>query len=306
MAANTDPTGYYSERARDILAGNPPFTPPQVFDLAVDWATERAEAQSWLQTTFSLPAGTDLFDLSPILNDPRLQRGKELWSLGLYSQARQEFEDMRQSFAADPANTYRLVNYLLELGLYRSAILGARQLLTMADMDDAATMNAPAYFNHIRFGTFYGDLVIPLAQSHDLHPLLVFSALRQESLFESFSESSAGARGLMQVMPATGQGIADQLIWPENFSTSDLDRALVNVTFGIEYLHDQRNYLGGDMYAALAAYNGGPGNASQWKSLVDNDPDLFLEVVRFDETRLYIQRIYEIFTIYRRLYARTP
>jgi soluble lytic murein transglycosylase len=74
----------------------------------------------------------------------------------------------------------------------------------------------------------------------------------------------------------------------------------------MEYLARQRDYLGGDLYAALAAYNGGPGNASSWQSLANGDPDLFVEIVRFDETRKYLMSIYEIFTIYSHLYARVP
>jgi soluble lytic murein transglycosylase len=306
QAAAADPTGYYSERARDILTGYAPFTPPAVYDLAVDRASERAEAEAWMRTTFSLPDGTDLSGPGPLLSDGRLQRGIELWQLGLYQQASVEFEDLRQAVAMDVANTYRLANYLLELGVYRSATLAARQVLNLAGMDDAATLSAPPYFNHLRFGTYYADLVIPEAQTTDLNPLLLFSIIRQESLFESFIDSSAGARGLMQIIPQTGQSVADLLGWPPEFTPDDLYRPRVSIILGVDYLQRQRQYLGGDLYAALAAYNGGPGNASQWKDLSGNDPDLFLEVIRYDETRRYIQNIYEIFAIYRRLYARVP
>jgi soluble lytic murein transglycosylase len=61
--------------------------------------------------------------------------------------------------------------------------------------------------------------------------------------------------------------------------------------------------LDGDLYAALAAYNAGPGNASVWKELVGDDQDLLLETIRFQETRNYIRYIYEIYTIYRNLYS---
>jgi len=61
--------------------------------------------------------------------------------------------------------------------------------------------------------------------------------------------------------------------------------------------------LDNDLYAALAAYNAGPGNAAVWKELAGDDPDLLLEVVRFQETRNYIRYIYEIYTIYRTLYS---
>ena len=75
---------------------------------------------------------------------------------------------------------------------------------------------------------------------------------------------------------------------------------------GLDYLADQLAYFNGDVYAALAAYNGGPGNAATWLSLANGDPDLFVEVIRFDETRNYVMGIYEVFSIYQRVYERVP
>jgi soluble lytic murein transglycosylase len=198
------------------------------------------------------------------------------------------------------------LNYLADLGLYRSAVLAARQVLNLQGMDDAGTMNAPAYFNHIRFGSYYRDLILSVAQSQDFHPLFLFSVVRQESLYEGFVRSSAGARGLMQIIPSTGEDIATNLGWPVAYTSEDLYRPLVSITLGADYLDRQRDYFEGDLFAALAAYNAGPGNAAVWKDLSGGDPDLFLEIIRFDETRQYIKGIYEIFSIYRRLYDRTP
>ena len=306
MAASIDPTGYYSERANDILRQRNPFTPPTNFDLSYDLTGERSQAEEWLRTTFTLPADTELSSFTPLMSDSRFVRGNELWELGLYEEARSEFEDFRQALISDPANSFRLANHLLELGFYRSAILSARQILNLAGMSDLETFNAPAYFNHIRFGTYFGDLILSAAQQTDFHPLMIFSIVRQESAFESFASSSANARGLMQIVPATGSELATELDWPENYSNSDLYRPNVSLAFGTHYLAKWRDYFGGDLYAALAAYNGGPGNAIEWKKLAQDDPDLFLEVIRFDETRDYIRRIYEIFNIYRRIYDRTP
>jgi soluble lytic murein transglycosylase len=182
----------------------------------------------------------------------------------------------------------------------------ARQILNLAGMSDADTLNAPAYLNRIRFGAYYSDLVMPLAKQYGFHPLFLFSVIRQESLFDGFVRSSAGANGLMQIIPATGEGIAADLGWPENYTQEDLNRPLVNLTFGVDYLDHQRAAFDGDLYAALAAYNGGPGNAQQWRLLAPDDPDLFLEVIRFAETRNYIRGIFELFNIYRLLYDRTP
>ncbi len=305
-AANLDPTGYYSERARDILLGRPPFDPPAVYDLGYDLQQERQEAEIWLRTTFGLDVSVVLDSPAELAADKRFIRGTELWKLGEYDLARLEFEDLRKSVASDAVNSFRLAGYLSQLGLHRSAIFAARQVLTLAGMSDAETMNAPVYFNHLRFGTYYQELIVPLAKAYDFHPLFLFSVVRQESLFEGFVFSSAGARGLMQIVPSTGAAIASRNGWPENYTDDDLNRPKVNLTFGTDYLDSQRDYFDGDLYAALAAYNAGPGNAAIWKALSGGDQDLFLETIRYKETRKYIRGIYEIFSIYRRLYNRTP
>ncbi|MFO8035283.1 MAG: tetratricopeptide repeat protein [Anaerolineales bacterium] len=305
-AANVDPTGYYSERARDLLQGREPFQPPQDYDFGYDIEKEKREAEEWMRAAFPIPQETNLSSLGALADDPRLIRGTELWNLNQYDEARKEFEILRKEVDFDPASSYRLANYFLEIGLYRSAIYAARQVLNSADMSDAETMNAPMYFNRIRFGNYYQELVFPASQAYNLHPLLLFSVIRQESLFEGFVRSSAGARGLMQIIPSTGRDIAEKAGWPPNYTEDDLYRPKVSITYGASYLSYQRNYFDGNIYAALAAYNGGPGNASKWLDAAGEDYDLFLESIRFEETREYIKSIAEIFSIYRRLYQRTP
>jgi soluble lytic murein transglycosylase len=173
-------------------------------------------------------------------------------------------------------------------------------------MDNNATLNAPAYFNHIRFGTFFQNLALSFANAEKLNPLFLFSVMRQESLFEGFASSGAGARGLMQIMPATGQEISTQMDWPQNFTPNDLYRPLVSIRLGARYLARQRDAFDGDLFTALAAYNGGPGNAAIWRDLSAGDPDLFLEIIRIKETRDYITQIYEFFNLYRLIYEKNP
>lgn len=306
QAAGIDPTGYYSERAGDLLLGRKPFSTPESFDFSYDLSAERSAAEDWIRTTFSLPEGTPLNGLGALASDERVIRGEELWNLGLYNEARLEFESLRQEVANDGVNSYRLGTYLIDHGLYRSGITAIRQVLNLAGLDNAGTFTAPKYFNRLRFGAYFSSMIIPAAQQHDFHPLFLFSVARQESLFEGFVRSSAGARGVMQIIPSTGSSIASRIGWPPDYKDDDLYRPYVSIVLGSEYLARQRDAFGEDLYAALAAYNGGPGNASIWKSLSHDDPDLFLEIVRFEETRRYIRSIYEIFTIYYKLYDRSP
>jgi soluble lytic murein transglycosylase len=166
-------------------------------------------------------------------------------------------------------------------------------------------MLAPPYFSHVRYGLYYSDLIVPAAQQNGFDPLFLFSVVRQESLFEGFVNSTAGARGLMQIVPSTGAGIAHALGWPINYDDSQLYRPNISVAFGTYYLASGRKSVDGDLYAALAAYNAGLGNALDWQKLGQGDPDLFLESVRYEESRQYIRNIYEIYVIYRRLYGPT-
>ncbi|MDH5607345.1 MAG: tetratricopeptide repeat protein [Anaerolineae bacterium] len=303
QAVSVDPTGYYSERAKDITAGLAPFTPPPAYSINIDLQAEKLQAEIWLRAAFAIPDTTDLNGPGSLLANAGFIRATELWNLGLYNDARLEFENLRSVVSHDPELTYRLANYLIDIGLYRSGIIAARQVLTLAGMDDARTMSAPAYFNFLRFGVYFNEIVIPAAEKYSFHPLFLYSVMRQESLFEGFVTSTAGARGLMQIIPDTGEYIFVNSGWPANYTSDDLYRPLVSINYGADYLSDQRGYFDNNLSAALAAYNGGPGNAASWLKLAPDDPDLFLEVIRFAETRRYLRSIYEIYTIYKNLYG---
>ena len=284
--------------------GRAPFETPSNTNLNPDMEKERKEAETWLRVSFNLPPETDLSGPGTLAQDPRFVRGTELWELGMYDDARLEFESLRESVELSPTDNFRLANHLAGIGLYRSAVFAARQVLTLAGQEDQqASLSAPAYFNHLRYGLYYHDLIINEAQKYGLDPLFMFSVIRQESLFEGFVKSSAGAHGLMQIIPSTGQQIASELNWPPEYGDSDLYRPIVSVTFGSYYLHKTRDMLSGDTYGGLAAYNAGPGNALVWQRLAGGDPDLMLEIIRFEETRNYIRYIYEIYSTYRSLYS---
>jgi soluble lytic murein transglycosylase len=303
-ASEADPTGYYSLRAIDFLEGDLPFTERKDISLEINWPAEQAQAETWLRETFALTSPDPLSILDPtIASDIRLHRAEEFWRLGMYAQAKTEFNSLRNSASSSAEVTYRLLQRLLELGLYQPAIFAARQVLDLAGYDDVGTLEAPIYFNHIRFGIYYDDLILPEAERYELDPLFVLSVARQESLFEGFITSYADARGLMQVIPPTGQDIATKLGWPPNYQAEDLYRPFVSVRFGAEYLAQQRELFDGDPFAMLSAYNAGPGNTLAWKALAPDDPDLFLEILRLEQPQNYIRSIYEFYSLYQMFYA---
>ncbi|HJW83936.1 MAG TPA: tetratricopeptide repeat protein, partial [Anaerolineae bacterium] len=299
LAAQAEPFGYYGIRAAE-LRDNLPTLQPGRFRLDFDEAAERGDAERWLAQWTGHPGQAG--KLAPgILDDNRFRRGAELWRLGWTDQAKDEFENLRAAHTDDPIGLYALSLYWRDIGLYRSSLKSAARLLALSPAQTAA--EAPAFIARLAYPIYYADLVIPEAEAYGLDPLLMFALIRQESEFESIATSSAFANGLMQIIPATGREIAEALGWPD-YSTSDLYRPYVSVKFGTFYLaRHGRDFLDGDMYAALAAYNGGPGNAARWRELANGDPDLFLEAITLNETRTYLIRIREHLAIYQLLYG---
>lgn len=303
-AQEVDPNGYYGLRAGDLVLGREPFDPVGPFNFNVELETERIQAETWLRERFSIESSGVLTELSDVLRqDPRMIQAEELWSLGLYGEAKAALESLRQSYLQDPEASYRLMHHLLDLGMYQPAIYNAKNILDLAGLEDERARDAPVYFNRIRFGPYFSDLILPEAEANEFNGLFLLSVVRQESLFEGFATSYAAARGLMQIIPSTGEALAEQTGWPPDYEADDLYRPIVSVKLGTRYLHEQRERFAGDLYAALAAYNAGPGNAMAWKALAPDDPDLFLEVVRFSQPRDYIRVISWAFAHYRRLYV---
>jgi soluble lytic murein transglycosylase len=133
----------------------------------------------------------------------------------------------------------------------------------------------------------------------------MLALMRQESWFDPLAGSGAGATGLTQVIPSTGQEIATDL-GTSDFANEDLLRPVVSIRFGAHYLEKQLAAFDGNLYYALAAYNAGPGAAEKWRETSGDDIDLFLEQVDIGEANLYVRLVMENLAVYRYLYEGAP
>lgn len=298
MLAQSLGNWYYSRRVADLLNETKPFASAESITPGTT-EQEQLEAEQWLLEQF----GVDVtIDSAEWRTDPHAIRGTALWNLGLYEQAKQEFFELRTLYRDDLAAMYQIAVTLGNLGLYSGSIGAAERVMALTGVDP---FTAPATIAKLAYPTYYADLIVPLADEYSYDPLLQFALIRQESLFESFATSTAIAQGLAQVIPDTGQYIADKLAWPD-YENADLYKPHVGLRFGGFYLAEQLRLFDGDAHAALAAYNGGPGNALNWYATGGDSIDAYVEVVTFPETRLYIERIYTGHAIYRHLYGATP
>ncbi len=138
----------------------------------------------------------------------------------------------------------------------------------------------------------FKDYVIKLCRGLDISAEIVYSVIKAESSFNHKAVSSAGARGLMQLMPATARGIAKE----SGLNDFNLNDPLTSLTLGVKYLSWLYKIFDGNFTYMTAGYNGGPANVNRWIKEIDNpDEDFFIEFIPYQETRHYVlqtQRFY--------------
>ncbi len=303
-AAEQSKTGYYSLRAAELAEGKDYLTSPSSYDFGIDLKAERQVADQWMMITFTLEYG-QLSDNTAYASDQDYLKAEELFSLGQYQQAAISFDNVRANLTEDAAASYSFLSEMLDKNIYSVAAYTSRQILSAAGLyEDDRTLEVPNYFNHVRFGPWYLKYVETASKEYSISPFILYSLMKQESMYNPWVTSSAGARGLMQIMPATGLEIAKTLHWPPDYQEEDLNRVPVAINFSASLLKQLKSFFDQSNAAMLAAYNGGAGNTQKWTTASDNDPDLLYEVIRFEETRNYLHNIYINAKIYEWLYTK--
>ncbi len=202
-----------------------------------------------------------------------IQRAKELYALGFTGDARREWQWSLES-------------------LSKPQLEAAAQLAKKWQWYDLAIMGAAKAKNHndvkLRFPMAYRPIVLSAARKVHLNSAWIWAIMRQESAFMWNAKSSAGALGLMQIMPATGKYLAKNL----KLSTFNLLDPKLNIRLGSTYLKRLLNSFDGNLLLATAAYNVGPTRIKNYQALYQRLPsDVWVEILPWKETRDYIKSV---------------
>lgn len=150
----------------------------------------------------------------------------------------------------------------------------------------------------LRFPVTYLSQVQSNADRQELDPAIIFGLMRQESMLDQNAMSAVGARGLMQVMPETGQQIARKLNEPWQAENS-LFNPDINIKYGAFYYKQLLNRFDGHFALAMAAYNAGPNRVSKWLPNDKSVPaDIWIETIPYKETRKYVTSVLSYAIIY--------
>ncbi len=212
-------------------------------------------------------------------------------------------DDARDELSMAGVRGWPAIAVLNQAGLYAEA------QRTLANLGTTWRTTPPGGVNlavwKLAYPQPFAELIDGYERSHNVPDLLAFAVMQTESRFNPGATSWAGARGLIQLMPATAQGVAKKA--GMTVTQDDLYDPATNLNLGMQYLSGLvQRYGGGPGAVALAipSYNAGAGAVDKWLAeRADWDLDLFIEAIPYDETRKYTQSVFGRWWAYRWIYG---
>jgi soluble lytic murein transglycosylase len=216
---------------------------------------------------------------------PGIRRALKFYELGLRYEGALEWNWTLRGF--DDRNLLAAAQVARLAGWYERAIDTAEQTRSLHDFT-------------LRYPMPYREVVSGYTRQLALDEAWVYGLVRQESRFVVDARSSAGAQGLMQLMPATARHVARRL------GLSGLNRQRVtavdtNISLGTYYLRDLMDTLDGHAVLATAGYNAGPNRARAWRADQALEGAVYTETIPFNETRDYVRKVMSNTMYYSRL-----
>ncbi len=229
---------------------------------------------------------------------PAYQRGVELKILGLGQDASRELGYLTELFSRDQDVLLAFSAMLNEAGAYYPALRVAKvHFRDKLERSGAATATA-------LWTVAYPTGLLPLIEAQgvkSVDPLLAAAIIREESQYDEKAVSMVGAIGLMQLMPVTANAVAQRFGMPA-VGRDDLFDQETNIRLGVRYLGQLLEQYGGNLAYAVAAYNAGPIAVNNWIAMHrGRDQDEFVELIPYQETRLYVKRVLRSYGEYVRL-----
>jgi len=246
----------------------------------------------------------------PWPEEPTLARARTLTDLGVHGLALAEIEGLVRTTdrtsvdgqSIDPRAVEALTGLALaRMGKRRASIPHLRRAFPA--LGGPNQQAAPAEVQRLYYPLDFGPAIETAARESGVPQHLVLGMIREESAFDVSALSHVGARGLMQLMPATGREVARTLGLP--YSSARLDDPAYNVRLGSAYFARVLSMFGGNTELALAGYNGGPYRLKRlWRRAgPGTEIDFFTEALPLDESRGYVKRVILFANSYQELYG---
>ncbi len=233
----------------------------------------------------------------------RVLRAKELTALGFFLYAREELKLLEKDIKKNLTNVVWLAKLYNEAGAYSDSVRLLQLYRNHVGKIKEKTL--PIEYWKAFYPSVYSEIIHIHAEKNKVDPNFIKGLIKQESLYEEEALSVAGARGLMQIMPATGRRInSKQKTKVSLVEDDDLFDPEVNIQLGAAYLKQLEASTGKNKAYKLIAYNAGPRVLKKWKKRFKaiKDSDEFTESIPYPETRNYVKKVLRNYWLYKRLY----
>ncbi len=277
----------------------------QLRRLAVPIALFAAQEQPYLPWEHRPPVSLPLSLMAqPSREQFHLVRIREFQHLQMYRKARRELRALERVLPPTHATRYFVANLLVDNQEHLAALQRLNRIV--GELTPLQRRGLTRDFWALLYPKRFPEPVARQAAAHGLSPYFIFSLIRQESVFNPRAVSGVGARGLMQLMPATARRVARQT-GLKRLRLRQLFDPQTNITLGTHYMATQLRHFNDNPVFALAAYNAGPHRVKKWRQRWPGLPmDEFIEHIPFKETRLYVKLILRNLFVYESLYQPMP
>ncbi|MBI3605628.1 MAG: transglycosylase SLT domain-containing protein [Nitrospirae bacterium] len=218
-------------------------------------------------------------------------KARELMSMNLAREASREFNYLADHYR-DKGALLLIDQELIRAGDFYHALKNLRSQFPDV-LDRGRTYELPLLWK-LAYPREILDLIRQVAGETRIEPHFVAGIMREESVFDTRATSRSGAMGLMQLMPFTGEWVADRL-GVASFVREQLYNQELNIRFGAYYLDHLNEKFQGNLVLTAASYNAGPEAVNKWIAngnlLVGDDLEEFVENIPFQETRYYVKRV---------------
>ncbi len=229
-----------------------------------------------------------------------LNKGKALMGLGFREDASAELS-MAEARCTDKVTLLEIARLMTRIGAYNKAQRLVVNRFQEFLIDDAGQPDTEIWT--FAFPAGFSEDVRINADKNSLNPFLIHAIIKEESSYRTDVVSRAGAVGLMQLMPSTGNNISRETGF-KDYSTPSLYRSEVNISLGSSYLKKLVEGSKGKIPLAIASYNAGPNAVLSWVARYGTEEmDEFIEKIPYPETRNYVKKVLRSYDVYERLYG---
>ncbi len=210
--------------------------------------------------------------------------GCRKWALDLFRSAEEQVGDV-----------YRLAPYYLSHGVWERGPSAAWRIWSLENE------NRPLELWRLRYPDAWPEEVLSETGRNGMDPLLLWSIMKQESAFQPNCFSTAGARGLIQMIPSTSEYVAIEQGFSHAYSPDILYDPATSIMYGTACISSYSEDFNGDLTGTLAAYNGGPHNALLW-GWGRMPAEEFYSLITFNETRKYVEIVSHNYVVYKHIW----